>query len=74
MHGESLKDYLVATVVPEPNALAEIAAEAGEPFDPTSPTQLEAAVRSPGITKAVLEVITAQVRATGEVKGCVVCS
>ena len=70
VHGESLKDYLVATVVPEPIALSQIAAEVDCAFDPASPTQLESAVENPVVVNAVLVALTTQVRATGEVKGC----
>ena len=64
-----MKDYLVATVVPEPIALSHIAAEVDCAFDPTSPTQLELAVENPVVIKAVLDTLTTEVRATGEVKG-----
>lgn len=72
VHGESIKDHLVAVVVPDPVALSHLAGKAGHTFDPSSAPAFAAAVKEPAVVKAVQDAITAHVKATGNVKGCAV--
>ncbi|KAG9032336.1 hypothetical protein FRB95_001589 [Tulasnella sp. JGI-2019a] len=65
IYGDSLKDYLVAVVVPEPVALADIAASAGNRFDPSAAPAVTAAVKDSAVNKAVLDVMTAHAKKAG---------
>ncbi|KAG9024617.1 hypothetical protein FRB95_011267 [Tulasnella sp. JGI-2019a] len=65
IHGDSLKDYLVAVVVADPKALSQIADQAGCGFDYTSPSALSAAMEDPKVKKATLDSMTAHAKKSG---------
>ncbi|KAG8884239.1 hypothetical protein FRB97_004744 [Tulasnella sp. 331] len=62
VHGDSLKDYLIGIVVPDPVALSDISTIK---FDPTSGPAVAAAIRDPLVVKTALEVMTAHAKASG---------
>ncbi|KAG8855025.1 hypothetical protein FRB96_007220 [Tulasnella sp. 330] len=65
IHGDSLRDNLVAVIVAEPKALSQIADQAGCAFDYKSPTALAAAMENPDIKKAALDSMTAHAKKSG---------
>ncbi|KAG8873474.1 hypothetical protein FRB97_006723 [Tulasnella sp. 331] len=65
IYGDSLKDFIVAVVVPEIAALSGIAAKAGCTFDSNDTTGIATAVRDPNVNKAVLEAMTAHAKKSG---------
>lgn len=66
VHGDSLQDYLVAVIVPDPAELTHLLSDAGKPpYD-----SLEAACKDPEVNKVVLDAISKHVKASGA-KGCV---
>ncbi|KAG8855059.1 hypothetical protein FRB96_007254 [Tulasnella sp. 330] len=65
IYGDSLKDHLVAVVVPEPKVLSDIAAKAGSEFDPSAVPAMAAAIKEPAVKKGVLDVMTAHAKQMG---------
>ena len=65
IHGDSLQDFLVAVIVPEPAVLAVIASEVGVKFDPTAAPAVETAIKDEKVVKAVLDATSAQMKKAG---------
>lgn len=65
IHGDSLRDNLVAVIVADPKVLSQIADKAGCSFNDKSPSALAAAMEDPQIKKATLDSMTAHAKKSG---------
>jgi long-subunit acyl-CoA synthetase (AMP-forming) len=61
-----LQDYLVAVIVPDHTHVATLAQREGVKYDTADPSN---SLQDPAVNKAVLDAITAKVKASGALKG-----
>ena len=61
-----MQDYLVAVIVPDHAQVATLAQREGVKYDTADPSS---SLQDPAVNKAVLNAITAKVKASGALKG-----
>ncbi|KAG9025800.1 hypothetical protein FRB95_009774 [Tulasnella sp. JGI-2019a] len=65
IYGNSLKDHLVAVVIPDTNALSQICAKVEYKFDPTVAPAVALAIKEPIVKKAMLDTLTVHAKKCG---------
>ncbi|KAG8982468.1 hypothetical protein FRB90_006767, partial [Tulasnella sp. 427] len=65
VHGDSLRDHLIAVVVPDPVALSEAARHFGVKIEPSDAQALQKAITDPKVAEAVLATMTTTAKKAG---------